>query len=131
MERYAPIKQLPFCCVPACISMVLDRRNISYGSQEEIGYQLGLAVPKEFSARFPKARFEKPASGWGTEIQKDAYSLNNFFKKNSFPLKETGFFVDEIRDPKKFLIDNLSKNKDIIVCFNYRVLYGDMGDCGH
>ncbi|MFZ5341465.1 MAG: hypothetical protein ACOZBL_02705 [Patescibacteria group bacterium] len=37
---YNPIDQLPYCCVPCSLSMILDRRNISHGTQEEIGYEL-------------------------------------------------------------------------------------------
>ena len=77
---YKLIKQKPYCCVPACISMILDRRKIKRGSQEEIGYELGLVVPKEKTHLFTKTRTgKKPVAGYGTQINKEKYSINNYF----------------------------------------------------
>ena len=77
---YKLIKQKPYCCVPVCISMILDRRKIKHGSQEEIGYELGLVVLKEKTHLFTKVRIgKKPVAGYGTQINKEKYSINNYF----------------------------------------------------
>ncbi len=128
---YKPITQKPYCCVPACISMILDRRNILHETQDEIGYELGLIVPKDKAHLFTKVRTgEKPVAGYGTQVDKEEYSINNYFKKNNINLKEKYFFVKDIPDVKDFIISNIKKNNDIMVCFNNKILYGS-GDWGH
>ena len=128
---YKPLDQKPYCCVPTCISMVLDRRKISHDSQDEIGYELGLTVPKEKAHLYTKVRTgKKPIAGYGTQVGKKQYSINHFFKKNNIGLKETYFFVKDISDVREFIISNIKLNNDIIVCFNNEKLHGK-GDWGH
>lgn len=128
---YKPIKQKPYCCVPACIFMVLDRRKIKHGSQEEIGRELGLVVPKEKTHLFIKIRTaKKPIAGYGTQVNKKKYSINNYFLKNNIKLKEVYYLLEEIKDIKKFIVENLKSGNDLIVCFDSRKLYG-IGDYGH
>jgi hypothetical protein len=122
---YKPITQKPYCCVPACISMILSRRKIKHGSQEEIGYELGLTVPKEKAHLFSKVRTgKKPIAGYGTQVNKKNYSINSFFKRNKINLKETYCPINKISNVNKFIIENLAKNNDLIVCFNNKKLYG-------
>jgi len=129
--HYQPLDQKPYCCVPTCISMILDRRKMSHGTQDEIGYALGLTVPKEKAHLYTKVRTgKKSIAGYGTQVDKKQYSINNFFQKNNINFKETYFFVKDISDVKEFIILNIKKNKDIIVCFNNKKLHGK-GDWGH
>ncbi len=132
MKKYIPLVQQRYCCVPACIQMVLLRRNIPPISQEEIGYDLGLIVPQKDKKLFCKVRIgKKPLAGWGTQVEKENYSINRFFKKNKINLKSEYVFLTEPKRIKKFLKENL-RNKDIIVLFNYGKLYrGKEGDSGH
>lgn len=128
---YKPITQKPYCCVPVSISMILDRRGIEHDSQEEIGYQLGLIVPKEKENLFERVRTgEKPEAGYGTQIHKEGYSFENYFSKNNIPLKTSYYPPNEVENPKKFIKDNLKKNSDLLIFFNYGKLYGE-GDHGH
>ncbi len=111
--------------------MILDRRKIFHGTQDEIGYDFGLTVPKEKVHLYTKVRTgKKPIEGYGTQVGKKQYSINNYFQKNNINLKEIYFFVKDISDVKEFIISNIRKNNDIIVCFNNEKLYGK-GDCGH
>lgn len=134
MEQKPPyklIKQKPYCCVPACISMILDRRKIKHGSQEEIGYELGLIVPKEKAHLFTKVRTgKKPTTGWGTQVNKKKYSITNYFSKHKIRLKEAYYPIEKVKDVKNFTAENLQKGNDLIVCFNNKRLYG-AGDYGH
>ena len=131
MKKHIPLTQQLYCCVPTCIQMILLKRSIPLPSQEEIGYHLGLIVPKKDKNLFQKVRTgKKPKAGWGTQVGEKAYSINSFFKKNKINLKENYFFLTEPEEIKKFLKENL-KNKDIIVCFNYSKLYGTKGNSGH
>ena len=128
---YKPIKQKPYCCVPACISMILNRRKIKHGSQEEIGYELGLIISKEKVHLFTKVRTgKKPAAGYGTQINKKKYSIANYFSKNKIKLKEIYYPIEENKDIKKFIVENLKSGNDLIVCFDNKKLYSE-GDFGH
>ncbi len=129
---YKLIKQKLYCCVPACISMVLDRRKIEHSLQEEIGYELGLIVPKKDAHFFTKIRSgKKPIAGYGTRVNKNKYSINNYFSKHSIDLVETYYPIDKIENVQNFIIRNLGEDKDIIACFNFRRLYGKGGNFGH
>lgn len=128
---YKTITQKPYCCVPACISMVLDRRKIKHGSQEDIGYELGLIVPKEDAYLFAKVRTgRKPAAGYGTQVGKKKYSISKYFMKNKINLKETYYPPEKIKNAKKLILNLLKNNNDIIACFDNNHLYG-IGDGGH
>lgn len=128
---YKPIVQLPYTCVPACLTMILNRRKIKHGTQEEIGYELGLVVPKKEAHAFKKVRTgRKPKMGFGTQVAKKQYSLNSFFRKHKIQLKETYFPPEKVKDFAKFIADNISKSNDVIVCFNNKTLFGS-GDHGH
>ena len=121
-KRYVPLIQKPYCCVPACLQMVLMRKGLPLLPQEQIAYELGLIVPKLYKTDFPHAQTgKKPASGWGTQVQKPEYSLNNFFQKHQFLLEETYFF--KVKDPTNWIPAHI-RNDDVLVCFNNNVLYG-------
>jgi hypothetical protein len=97
-------------------------------SQEDIGYDLGLIVPKKYKKILPNARTGgRPPAGWGTQIGKKEYSLNRFFKKRKLPLKETYYPLSKIDDAKEWIKDQIKRESDIIVCFNYGKLYGGEG----
>jgi len=111
--------------------MILLKRGIPLKSQEEIGFDLGLTIPKKDKKLFQKVKTgKKPIAGWGTQVGKENYSINNFFKKNKINLKEEYVFLTKSKEIKKFL-DNSLKSKDVIVCFNYKRLYGKGGNSGH
>lgn len=131
MKRYFPITQKPFCCTPACLQMVLLRRKLPVFSQEHIGKELGLVVPKRYAKILPAAKTgKKPSSGWGTQVQKKEYSINKFFKKYKIPLKEKYAPLSKVEDVKTWIKSQIKKDKDILVCFNYKKLYKDEGE-GH
>ena len=58
------------------------------------------------------------------QISKRRYSIENFFKKNNIKLKMKYVFPDDISDIRDFIITNIKKNNDLIVCFDYNKLYG-------
>jgi len=129
--KYNPKTEKEYCCVPAVLQMIHDRRGLKYASQDEIGYQLGLIVPKEKVHLYSKALTGRmPKSGWGTQTNKKQYSINNYFVKNNLPLKLTIHSVQEIESVSKFVIQNLKKDNDIIICYNSQLLFGS-GDIEH
>lgn len=131
MMKYEKITQKPYCCVGACIEMILNRNNISNKGQISIACDLGLIVPKEYIKMYPNARTgEKPEAGFGTQIQKEEYSINSFFEKNEISLKEEYYYITEIEEIKDFL--NKNNNNDILICCYAATLYNDSEeDWGH
>lgn len=129
--KYQKIVQRPYCCVGACMEMVLNRHNIQNDGQEDIAYQLGLTLPEEERPNFKKARFgERPIAEYGTRIQEEEYSINHFFKKNKIPLIETYHCIVEQEEASFFLHQN--KNKDILIIFHCGTLYhAPHADWGH
>ncbi len=120
--KYHKIVQKPHCCVGACLEMILNRHDIKNTGQEDIAYQLGLVVPESDRHLFKKARVaNKPSSGYGTQIQKEEYSINNYFKTNNIELKETYYFINNLNDIRVFLTFN--NNDDILVCFHCGTLF--------
>lgn len=119
ISRYAHITQQPFCCVPACVQMVLSRRNMPLFSQEYISAELGLSLTGKM-----------PSAGWGTQVNKPEYSINAFFRKHNLPLQEEYFPVSKLENIAEWANMQISKDNDIIVCFNYGKLYNEKYQIG-
>ncbi|MFH1522538.1 MAG: hypothetical protein ABIE43_01810 [Patescibacteria group bacterium] len=134
-SRYIPIVQQPWCCVPACISMVMHRYKIPLISQELLGYYLGLVVPKKDAKYFWKARTgKKPPAGYGTRIYIKKYHPNSIFPRLRIPLRMIFYPIDKyknISDFKNYLISVERLDKNILACFHYKKLYGSGNDGGH
>ncbi len=123
---YKPLTQLPHCCCPACLIMILDRRRLAHSTQEDIGNQLGLIISPQNAPLFKKATVGKAADKeYGTQTHKKEYSINNFFLKNHIKLKEKHYPVEKMKDPSVFIIKNLRLGNDIMVCINNKILYGE------
>lgn len=129
--RYIALTQSPYCCVPTALLMILIRRGLPLLQVSEIGYELGLAIPEETRALYPEARIDvRPASGFGTEIQNPQYSLNAFFERHQYPVRETFFPCSPV--PGVSWLENLiAEDADIIACFNNAALFGGESDWGH
>lgn len=122
--KYKKIIQKPYCCVGACLEMILNRNNIYNKGQVEIAYQLGLIIPEEYKSMYPKAIIgKKPKAGYGTQIQKKNYSINTFFVKNNIDLKEKYYYIENIKEGRQFLLNNI--NYDILICCYGETLYND------
>ncbi len=120
--KYHKITQETYCCVGACMEMILNRRKINNKGQIDIACDLGLIVPEKYKDIYPKAIIgEKPKSGYGTQIQKEEYSINNFFRKNNINLVEEFHFIDNVQYAKQFLLEN--KENDILICCHCATLY--------
>ena len=129
--EYIPKTEIPYCCVPAVLQTIQGRRGLGFASQDEIGYQLGLIVPKEKAHLFSKVRTGRmPNTGWGTRTSEKQYSINNYFVKNNLPLKLTICSAQDVENVAEFVIQNLVKDNDIIIWYNSQLLFGD-GDTEH
>jgi hypothetical protein len=129
---YTSIAQKPYCCVPTCVQMILDRRRLPFFEQEEIGIDLGLVIPPEEAHNFQNVQVgESPAAGWGTRINLKKYDLNKFFRKNNLQLTSTYFSLGDIENVPRYITTNLSEGNDILICFRYGVLYNEDVTAGH
>lgn len=129
--KYNLIKQLPYCCVPTCIQMILSRRGLDLLSQREIGIDLGLAVPRGTSGLDEFQTDVMPPAGWGTRINEKRYELNNFFKRRNIPLWSRLYQMREPSLAKDYIGRNLALGNDLLVCFRYDVLYPGEEHYGH
>jgi hypothetical protein len=120
-----------YCCVPAVLQMIQERMGLKFISQDEIGCQLGLIVPKEKAHLFSKVRTgRKPKTGWGTQTSKKQYSVNNYFITNNIPLKLTLYNIEAIDNVSDFIIQNIMNGNDIIIRYNSQLLWGN-GNTDH
>jgi len=127
---YIHARQLPYCCAPACLYMILVRRGINPDSQEAIAEELGLMVPPKWVRFFPSIIVELSRGQFGgCRTHLPEFSINRYFKKKGLPLKETYYTIEKIEATKKFaiefIIENLRAGNDLIVCFNNEILHGN------
>lgn len=132
-SRYLPITQQPYCCVPACLQMVLHRRGLGLPTQEAIGKSLGLTVPRSDLRLLPHALTgDEPSSGWGTRVQDKGRSINDFFEASGYKLREAYLDPDGLPDDLPAWINNeIERGNDLLACFSYSAAFGGEGDNGH
>jgi len=134
-SRYVPITQQRWCCVPACVSMIMYRHKIPLVYQEELGYHLGLIMPKDELKNYWNARTGlRPPAGYGTQIFKKEYYPDVAFKKLKIPLKMIFHPVDGYKSAeefKKYLESVEKEDKDVAVCFDYGKMYNHIYVGGH
>jgi hypothetical protein len=134
-SRYIPMTQQRWCCVPACFWMIMYRHGIPLVPQEELGYHLGLILPKDALANYWNARTGmKPPSGYGTRIFMPRYNPNKVFVKLDIPLKMIYHPINKFKDLhefKMYLASIEPGGKDVIACFNYGVLHDGNYEGGH
>ena len=128
-SRYVPLVQQKYCCVPACISMIMLRKGIPLLPQELIGYELGLIVPDKVANKFWNPRVGEPySSGYGTNVGEDKINPNTAFAKLNIPLKMNFKYIDEFDDEEKFLEylkAVMEKDKDVLACFDWGTFSGN------
>lgn len=117
---------MPYCCVPATLQWILYRKGFDILDQESIGAHLGLRLPIKCKRIFKNKDViftdKEPGGGYGTQIEKKKYSINNFFKKNNINLKISELVViNNKKKLKEFLINNFKNDNDIILRYNNRI----------
>lgn len=134
-SRYTPLTQQPYCCVPACLQMVMYKHGIPLLPQEDMAYELGLVVPEKDAHMFNKVRTgEKPSSGWGTQIQKEEFSANSFFRSHNVPLDLKRVGTRDFKDKeglRKLLQGIQVSDRDGLLCFDYGKLWSLDFSGGH
>lgn len=131
--RYIPFTQQRYCCVPACLQMVMYRHGIPLLPQEDMAYALGLTVPKEDAHLFNQVRTGKrPSAGWGTRIYEPEFEINKVLKEIRIPLcvdVDTNIrTLDELRVKLQAVQD---ADGDALICFDYGTLWDEDIRSGH
>lgn len=128
---------MPYCCVPATLQWILYRHGLDVLDQETIGAELGLRLPLKGKEFFNSKKIHyvvnEPKEGYGTQIEKEKYSIKKFFNTYDIPLQisEMHQFTDSV-PLKEFLVRHLSKNNDIIIRYNNELLKREgQKSCGH
>lgn len=111
------------------------KNSIPLMSQEEIGSALGLTLPEEDAFLFENPRLgEMPIAGWGTQIYKAEFSPNAAFKNLGIPLTMELHLIDKFStadDIENFLVQHEQSDDDLLVCYNYGVLFDTPSNSGH
>jgi hypothetical protein len=130
---YLPEYAERFMCVPACINMILRRRNLPTLSQESIARELDLVVPLELAGRHPWARLSDKEADWGVHPQTTQASLSSFFHRHCLPIQELFYRPSSIfgRDYADFIATNLALDNDLIVGYDYASVFGAGSHAGH
>jgi hypothetical protein len=115
--------------------MILKRRNLPTLSQDMIAYDFGIILPSKDRHLLSKSYIgAKPKSGWGTRINIKKYSLTEFFSRHKYFLKEKFYSAEKFLTVEKFrefLLEEIKMGDDLLICFNYPLLYHIEGDWGH
>ena len=123
----------PLMCVPACLNMILKRRNMSTYAQIDIACILGLVVPPSLLAQYDCAETSETEEDWGVHPQADGTSIKLFLKIKGVPLAYR--YVDAREIPSDstldFLSDNLQHDNDIIVGYDYAATFKEGKNVGH
>jgi len=134
-SRYLPITQQRWCCVPACISMIMYKHGIPMIPQEELGHYLGLIVPKDQTFLFYNGKTgPRPKGGYGTRIFEKEFYPDEAFKRLKIPLKMIFHPIDEFNtkeELEKLLKKNEKEEGDAVLCFDYGSLHDHKYVGGH
>ncbi|MBI3336360.1 hypothetical protein HYZ98_02215 [Candidatus Peregrinibacteria bacterium] len=115
---YIPFFQKDYCCVPACIQMILYRRNLPLFPQGTIGKAMGLVIPKDYAEAFYEdiktSRSKKLKTYGAHSIVK---TLNSFFRRKKIDLRSQYISPDTIGDITGFVRKNILQGNDIMVSY--------------
>jgi hypothetical protein len=111
--------------------MVLFRRGV-WVEQEQVAKELGTRISQsmvnQFYINLPIAKDDNET---GTDLAEFVgEKIKALFKKYKLPLKTKIYYIDEIKNIKQFIIDNLKKGNDMMFNFSDR-LYNPTSDEGH
>lgn len=118
------------------------RHGIPLIPAEELGYYLGLTVPKKVAGFFWRMRTGKrransfrPIAGYGTRVFEKKYEPDKIFKKLGIPLTMKLRSIRSFKNFsgfKKYLSELSKKDFDVLLCFHHGTLADDpTKDNGH
>lgn len=132
-SRYIPLTQQPWCCVPTCFQMIMQRHNFPLVDQETLAAAMGLVIPENDRYLFQQDYTgPQPASGWGTQIGPSQRDPNKIFLDLNIPLHVTwNLSFNNPHALRKYLEDAEAADKDILLCFDWGTLHNKPQSGGH
>ncbi len=131
---YKHLVQKPSLCGPACIQMVILRRDLGWIDQEEIAKDLGARIGRKQVGSFnTKLKIAKDADETDRGLQLKEFKqkkIRAFFAKYKLPLKAEVFFVSSVKDTKNFIQKNIKAGNDMMVNFHHKPFHKEK-DWGH
>lgn len=128
---------MPYLCVCAVLQSILQRHGYDM-DQLEIAMQLGVTIPisaiSNATLKYQNLSFSDNPKEIGTHI--GGNTLNDFFKNNSFSLKETFISNSQIGELNfSSILESIDESYDAILFFDYGTLFGEpmnknIGHCG-
>lgn len=134
LERpYVPLIQKPMCCAVTCLQMILYRNGFGLYDQEDLAIEFGVKIDKKYAPAFredmPIMTSNNLDEGIAT-IESEAI-INTFFERLKVPLSATAFRCSEISNLEKFILDNLSAQRDLWVEYHAHEIHSDDTTKGH
>ncbi len=128
---YRLIVEKPYCCVPATIQMILERRGLPYETQENIGEHLGLIVPPAVAPQFTSVRTgPEPPAGYGTQISKSEFSIEAYFDRQNIPVAIELIKPSNLEELESIINNAISNDIDMAICYDSIKLFNE-GDKEH
>lgn len=128
--KYFPLIQKPMTCNVTCLQMILMRRKLKLFTLDEMAYEMELTLPKEYLACYSKPLKEADEE-WSLNfwLETAEERVNKFFQKHEIPLKAKVYFISQIDNVNKFVMDMITKDNDIWTMSANKAMYGTEG--GH
>jgi len=128
---YKHLVQKPYLCAAASVQMILPRRGV-WIEQELVALGLGTRIPRsalnEFHIPLPVVEAANEA-GTGLEVF-SGENVASFFESNGLNLRLATYHVNDIPDVETFLLESLSKGRDVLVNYSCK-LYKPESEEGH
>jgi hypothetical protein len=121
---YKPLVQEKYLCTPCCIQWVLFRHG-SWVEQQEIARALKTVIPKKYKRLFPKdfpTTKNKKLYGTPSYGKEGMKYFENIFKKYKIPMTVKYISIKEVKEPEKFISENLKKGNDIVLGYYQRAI---------
>lgn len=133
--RYVPVKQLLYCCVPACLQIVFAKNHVAQMPQRELAMHLDVRVPPEEAYHFDENHVGNPEDGYGVPVDTELFRPNDTFEKLDIPLRIDYMTIDTFDNPdalREALSCFEAEDTDIILCMKWSGITDNLDeDHGH
>lgn len=134
--RYVPLTQQIYCCVPACLQMIMLKHQIPLVAAEILGHHLGLVVSPHAQDLFYNVATSEhpPAAGYGTRLHLEAYDPNVALASLGIALHITfhSIHTEAQEQSLRTCFEQAEHHdRDVLLCFDAGTLSGHACHYGH